>query len=115
MKVIVSAQTVNSFHTCAGTELRSLMKAICPGISDEAIAAAFSSDGWECTEFANYSITKVGDEWVLEINDEGMFKYMRVYGRIARCIAPFIAPIKALMWELKADMADIDRWVNQRK
>ena len=115
MKVIVSVETVNAFHACAGNELRSLMQAICPGISDEAIAAAFSADGWECTEFANFSVTQSNGEWVLEVNDEGLFKYLRVYGRIARCVAQFIAPIKSLVVELSADAADINRWLTQRK
>lgn len=69
----------------------------------------------EVTEFKNFSITQQGDEWVYEIDDQVLLKYMRMYVRIAKIIVPFIEPVKRLFSTIKEDMDDIQAFIAQRK
>lgn len=65
--------------------------------------------------YTNHRVELIDGEYILTINDEGLFKYMAVYLKIARAIKPFIAPVMNLLSSLKSDMKDIERFLNQRK
>lgn len=64
---------------------------------------------------ANHSIKLIDGEYVLEVNDEALFKYMALYLKIARIVAPFIKPAMALFATLKDDVRDIERFFLQLK
>ena len=107
MKLIISTATVNAINA----------KAI-----DEALALGASADlinqltgTAEITHLKNMRIECVGDQWEYEINDEAMFKVLRMYIRIARFIAPLISSIVGLMSSLKDDSEELDAFFNEAK
>lgn len=69
----------------------------------------------EVTEFKNFSITQQGDDWVYEIDDQVLLKYMRMYVHIAKIVVPFIEPVKRLFSTIKEDMDDIQAFIAPRK
>lgn len=113
MRFTINASSVSAIDATARKELEGLVRALHPGVSDETLVELFTTG--ECTEFANHSLRRVGAEWVLEINDEVLFKYLRLYGRVAKFITPFVAPLKALIGEVADDVEDIKRWMSLRK
>lgn len=83
------------------------------GLSAEDAVAATTMQ--EVTEFKNFSITQQGDDWVYEIDDQVLLKYMRMYVRVAKIVVPFIEPVKRLISSIKKDMDDIQAFVAERK
>lgn len=69
----------------------------------------------EVTEFKNFSITEQGADWVYEIDDQVLLKYMRMYVRIAKIVLPFIEPVKRLFSTIKEDMDNIQAFISERK
>jgi len=80
--------------------------------AEDAVAATTIQ---EVTEFKNFSITQQGDDWVYEIDDQVLLKYMQMYVRIAKIVVPFIEPVKRLFSTIKEDMDDIQAFIAQRK
>lgn len=66
-------------------------------------------------KYVNYSSNIVGDDVVLEINDECFYKYAAMYVRISKIIAPFIKPVLSLLDIVKTDLKDIERFMNTKK
>lgn len=65
----------------------------------------------EITDKANFSVTKLGEDVVYELNDEGLFKYMALYLKIAR----IVAPIMKLMSELNSEVNAVVEFYNKSK
>lgn len=57
----------------------------------------------------------VGDQWEYEINDEALFKILRMYIRVARFVAPLISSVVGLMSSLKDDSEELDMFFNEAK
>ena len=107
MKLIISTATVNAINA---------------KVKDEALALGASADlinqltgTAEITHLKNMRIECVGDQWEYEINDEAMFKVLRMYIRIARFIAPLISSIVGLVSSLKDDSEELDAFFNEAK
>ena len=111
MKLIISKATVLSLNTQAADLVE-----LVTGESHHNDATFFDIATREgATQYANHSVTLVNGEYVLEVNDGGMFKYMAVYLKVARVIQPFVKPVMGLMAMLKSDIADIERFFYQEK
>lgn len=107
MKLVISTTTVNAINT---------------KVKDEALALGASADlvnqltgTAEVTHLKNMRIECVGDQWEYEINDEALFKVLRMYIRVARFIAPLISSIVGLMSSLKDDSESLDAFINEEK
>ena len=107
MKLVISTTTVNAINT---------------KVRDEALALGASADivnqltnTTEITHLKNMRIECVGDQWEYEINDEAMFKMLRMYIRVARFITPLISSIVGLMSSLKDDSEELDAFLNEAK
>lgn len=107
MKLVVSTATVNAINA---------------KVKDEALALGASADlvnqltgTAEITHLKNMRIECVGDQWEYEINDEAMFKVLRMYIRVARFIAPLISSIVGLVSSLKDDGEELDAFFNEAK
>ena len=107
MKLVISTTTVNAINA---------------KVSDEALALGASADlinqltgTTEITHLKNMRIEQVGDNWEYEVNDEAMFKVLRMYIRVARFIAPLISSVVGLMSSLKDDSEELDAFFNEAK
>lgn len=107
MKLVISTATVNAINA---------------KVKDEALALGASADlvnqltgTAEITHLKNMRIECVGDQWEYEINDEAMFKVLRMYIRVARFIAPLISSIVGLVSSLKDDGEELDAFFNEAK
>ena len=107
MKLVISTTTVNAINT---------------KVKDEALALGASADlinqltgTAEITHLKNMRIEQVGDNWEYEVNDEAMFKVLRMYIRVARFIAPLISSVVGLMSSLKDDSEELDAFFNEAK
>lgn len=107
MKLVISTTTVNAINT---------------KVKDEALALGASADlinqltgTAEITHLKNMRIECVGDQWEYEINDEAMFKVLRMYIRVARFIAPLISSIVGLVSSIKDDSEELNAFFNEAK
>jgi len=107
MKLVISTTTINAINA---------------KVRDEALALGASADlvnqltgTAEVTHLKNMRIECVGDQWEYEINDEAMFKVLRMYIRVARFIAPLISSIVGLVSSLKDDSEELDAFFNEAK
>lgn len=108
MKLIISKATV--------TTLDKQSKELCALLNAEDSSNFFEvATRADAPKFANHSVTLVDGEYILEINDEGMFKYMALYLKVARIIHPFIKPVMALISTIGDDLDDITRFFTQQK
>lgn len=64
---------------------------------------------------ANHSIKLVDGNYVFELNDEGLLKYMALYLKVAKAVAPFIKPIMGLMAALKDDVRELEDFFSAKK
>lgn len=115
MRFIISASTVSALNSTAFNDFRELVEAVAPHLTATEIQDAFTTTDLTSMKYANHSMQLINGEWVFEINDEGAFKLLRMFGRVASVAVTFVAPIKALFKVLDIDMADFKRWVNLRK
>lgn len=111
MKIIIAQSTVNAL-TIAGAEVINTIGEPL-GKSEKPLAVADLLP--PCDEYVNHSVKLEGDNVVLELNDELFFKYMSVYLKVAKFVAPFIKPAMALMHALQSDVRDIEEWMKSRK
>ena len=107
MKLVISTTTVNAINA---------------KVRDEALALGASADlinqltgSAEITHLKNMRIECVGDQWEYEINDEAMFKVLRMYIRVARFVAPLVSSVIGLMSSLKDDSEELDAFFNETK
>ena len=107
MKFVISTTTVNAINA---------------KVRDEALALGASADlinqltgTTEITHLKNMRIECVGDQWEYEINDEAMFKVLRMYIRVARFVAPLISSVVGLMSSLKDDSEELDAFFSETK
>lgn len=105
MKFIISASTVAQLND-ATAEIACLV-AGCTDIT----AAPIEADDTH----ANHSIKLIDGDYVVEINDEGLLKYMALYLKVAKAIAPFIKPIMGLMTALKDDVRELEAFFSAKK
>ena len=108
MKFVISANTVTELNARSATTMREL------GVDND-LAAMLTAPPTETTGLANMSVTQTNDEWTVEINDEVLFKYLRVYIRIAQFVVPFITPLTNLMFSIKEDLAEIEEFISRPK
>lgn len=65
----------------------------------------------DVTDKANCSVINDGENVTVEISDEGLFKYMALYLKIARVVAPIIK----LFTELRSDIDEVIEFYNESK
>ena len=107
MKLVISTTTINAINTKVKDEALAL------GASAELINQLTGTA--EITHLKNMRIECVGDQWEYEINDEAMFKVLRMYIRVARFIAPLISSIVGLVSSLKDDSEELSEFFNETK
>ena len=107
MKLVISTTTVNAINTKVRDEALAL------GASTELINQLTGTA--EITHLKNMRIECVGDQWEYEINDEAMFKVLRMYIRVARFVAPLISSIVGLVSSIKDDSEELDAFFNEAK
>lgn len=107
MKFTISTATINTFNA---------------KVKDEALVLGASTDlinqltgTAEITHLKNVRVEQVDGNWEYEINDEAMFKVLRMYIRVARFITPLISSIVGLMSSLKDDSEELDAFFNEEK
>lgn len=106
MQIIISQATAQAINTGAAEIVQIITGETpdVPKVTDMAV-----------TDMANWSVTTTASDIVYEVNDELFFKYVAVYLKVAKIVAPFIKPIMALIETLSADVRDIERFMSQKK
>ena len=107
MKFVISTTTVDALNTKVRDEALAL------GASTELVNQLTGTA--EITHLKNMRIECVGDQWEYELNDEAMFKMLRMYIRVARFIAPLVSSVIGLMSSLKDDSESIDKFFDETK
>ena len=107
MKFVISTTTVNALNAKVRDEALAL------GASAELVNQLTGTA--EITHLKNMRIEQVGDNWEYEINDEALFKILRMYIRVARFIAPLISSIVGLVSSIKDDSEELDVFFNEAK
>lgn len=107
MKLVISTTTVNAINAKVKDEALAL------GASAELVNQLTGTA--EITHLKNMRIECVGDQWEYEINDEAMFKVLRMYIRVARFVAPLVSSVIGLMSSLKDDREELDAFFNEEK
>ena len=122
MKFIISESTVNTFNAQVHLALKQ------EGAS-QSVVDAFVQPMTEVTDLTNMSITLAAGErigagpngliherdWVIEVNDEILFKYLRIYIKVGKFIASIVTPFKGLMSSLEVEFNSISTFITQRK
>lgn len=107
MKFVISTTTVDALNTKVKDEALAL------GASAELVNQLTGTA--EITHLKNMRIECVGDQWGYEINDEALFKVLRMYIRVARFITPLISSVVGLMSSLKDDSEELDAFFSETK
>ena len=110
MKFIIAQSTVRT----GNEQCAQLNTIIYSALGNDAPAQAYD-DVILTNEFVNFNITKEADDYVFELNDECVLKYMRLYIKVAQTIAPFVKPIIGLITMLKTEITEIEAFIGQRK
>ena len=107
MQIIISTTTALAINDAVANTLSE----IGIGETDHTVSTVDFTNN----ENVNYSSNVVGNNVVIEINDELFFKYAAMYMSIAKIVAPFIKPIMSLLAVVKTDLKDIERFMNVKK
>lgn len=108
MKFIISHTSLNAINTQSVEVLAPILSALeQPQQSDELVI--------EEVTFANQSLTRQGEDWVLEINDEAILKALRIYSRVSKWVAPLIQSAIALAGAVKNDMDELNEFLSAPK
>ena len=106
MQIIISKATASAMHS-------SSEQIVCLITGDK--SSTSPAEFADVTKYANYSVINDDTNCTITVNDEIFFKYARVYLKVAKDIAPFIKPLMSLFDSLQDDIADIERFMNQKK
>lgn len=107
MKFIISTATVDAINAKVKVEALTL------GVSVDIVNQLTGMN--EVTHLKNMRIEQVNGNWEYEINDEALFKVLRMYIRVARFIAPLISSVIGLMSSLKDDNEAFNKFINEEK
>lgn len=67
------------------------------------------------TGFENFSITADDQNYVFEMNDECLLKFMRLFVRTAKVLTPVIIMARTLITSLVKDFDEINEFIGKRK
>ena len=104
MQIILTQATVQTINAGAA-ELAQIITGETPDIQSVK----------SVTDMANWSITATDTTVTYEVNDEVFTKYLAVYLKIARVVAPFVKPVMALIDTLNTDVRDIQCFMDAKK
>ena len=74
------------------------------------IRSALLEEG-EQVYLKHISVTRVGDDWVVWIDDEAITRQLAMIGRFTRVLAPLIAAVIQVGKELGHDVAEFRNWL----
>lgn len=112
MKFIINATTVSNTNEQLIKELRPI-KHLFGGDWDEMVKAIRAET--EVTHLKHVSLTLQGDEWIVWVDDEVIFKQMAFIGRAVRLLAPVFFTIKMVAQELGSDLRTLASWLREEK
>lgn len=112
MKFIINATTVSNTNEQLIKELRPI-KHLFGGDWNEMVEAIRAET--EVTHLKHVSLTLQGDEWIVWIDDEVIFKQMAFIGKAVRLLAPILFTIKMVAQELGSDLRTLTSWLREEK
>lgn len=112
MKFIINATTVSNTNEQLIKELRPI-KHLFGGDWDEMVKAIRAEA--EVTHLKHVSLTLQGDEWIVWVDDEVIFKQMAFIGKAVRLLAPILLTIKMIAKELDSDLRTLASWLREEK
>lgn len=112
MKFIINATTVSNTNEQLIKELRPI-KHLFGGDWNEMVKAIRAET--EITHLKHVSLTLQGDEWIVWVDDEAIFKQMAFIGKAVRLLAPILFTIKMVAQELDSDLRTLASWLREEK
>lgn len=112
MKFIINATTVSNTNEQLIKELRPI-KHLFGGDWDEMVKAIRAET--EVTHLKHVSLILQGDEWIVWVDDEVIFKQMAFIGKAVRLLAPVFFTIKMVAQELGSDLRTLASWLREEK
>lgn len=120
MKISITIAALTATTSAMVSEISPIVKLFGMNEKDmlevtKAFANMGESDKFEIKNLKHVSITRVGDEIVYWIDDEVFIKYSKLYGKVARFIAPIIMSFKLFFVEFKEEVTSISSWLSESK
>ena len=75
------------------------------------IRSALLEEGCEVTHLKHVSITQVGDEWVIWVDDQIITRQLAMVGRFVRLFSPLIVAVMQVGRELGVELAQLRDWL----
>lgn len=71
--------------------------------------------GFTDTSLANFSVTSVNEEFVVEINDDVLIRYMQFYLRVVRFIAPVAKSLYFALEGLSHEWKELEAFIKLKR
>lgn len=115
MKFVIDAVSAKNVNESLFEELVPVMRACGVGASEIDEIKRNMTHMEEVTHLKHVSVHLINGEWVFEINDELMFKNIKLIGKAARFIAPIVMSLKLFLYDLKTEVQAIGHWIKEEK
>lgn len=115
MKFVIDAAAAKNVNESLFEELLPVMRACGVGASDIKGIKRNMTHMEEVTHLKHVSVHLVNGEWVFWIDDELMFKHIKLIGKVARFIAPIVMSFKLFLHDFKPEVQAVERWIKEEK
>ena len=112
MKFIINATTVSNTNEQLIKELQPI-KHLFGGDWDKMVEAIRAET--EVTHLKHVSLTLLGDEWIVWVDDEVLIKQIALIGKAMRLFAPILLTIKMVAKEIDSDLRTLASWLREEK
>ena len=104
MKLIISADTVNTINTEARAALLEV------GV-DQDVAVGMTTTTAD-TSRKYISLTQEGNDWVYTVDDTTLIRALHMYVRIAKLVYPLINPLKTMFASISEELEACYAYIN---
>lgn len=115
MKFVIDAVAAKNVNESLFEELLPVMRACGVGATEIEVIKHSMTHMEEVTHLKHVSVHLANGEWVFWIDDELMFKHIKLIGKVARFVAPIVMTLKLFLHDLKSEVQAIERWIKEEK
>lgn len=115
MKFVIDAATAKNVNEAMFEELLPVIQACGVGNDEIAVIKHCMTHMEEVTHLKHVSVHLINGEWVFWIDDELMFKNIKLIGKVARFVAPIVMTLKLFLHDLKSEVQAVERWIKEEK
>ena len=113
MKFIISTETIRNTSVDMVEALSPIKHLI--GKDWDSVQASLMEEQRPITHLKHVSVTLVGDDWVVWIDDEVITKQLSLLGKFIRFVTPIIMTVQMFASDFKDDLKKLSVWINEEK